>query len=68
MSFLGNYDITTTHDFKDLKYWSKRWSDCFPYTYPPELSDGHICIRCKERIMTGHQCKDIYKYILEKAG
>ena len=25
------------HDFNDLEYWSKRWSECFPCTYPPEL-------------------------------
>lgn len=25
------------HDFADKTYWRKRWSTCFPATYPPEL-------------------------------
>ena len=61
--------VEPPHPFNDLKYWSKRWEECFPYTYPPELfaygGFGSICLSCKERISTGHQCKDIYTYILE---
>lgn len=72
-----------SREFSDLEYWAKRWDECFPCTYPPELYktivvekengwgifktqvtvERHVCARCEERIMTGHQCKDIYDYI-----
>lgn len=59
------YPFKPLHPLEDLEYWARRWSDCYPHTYPPELSNGYTCVRCKERIMTGHQCKDIYDYIVE---
>ncbi len=35
---MSEYDSNShLHSIRDLKYWAKRWEDCFPCTYPPEL-------------------------------